>query len=456
MKTATKRARRALPVLLAAVLLAACGGDGAKGMGTAVSAPPPAQSTAQATPAPAGAPPQLTVIRNDFEMFACGPDGFYMSQYPQGDTLQNMMVYDFEALEQRYFCDVPGCTHDAPGCTSYDLGSGNVFPYGGYLYVNYSAWRGGSDSEDPNDWPSALVRYDMDGKNPYVLLESAPYEMQIQTLLCDGEAFYFAYSDMFIRLDLETGEITDRYPLAFYTTAGDSTSLYLLGSVYNNQALFLRDHADYSTGTDAGGALELCSFDVYTGQETFLHSFDRERYWPGRFGPDGKGYFVEQKTGEILCFDLATGQETLVTDAFCHLADAQDWGNRTHYLASMWMVEAYDDWLIVNIYLRDERDGYIPVTYAYNLQTGENREIDFGNYFNGGLHHMYIHGQTPYGLLVIEEYRPRTLATTGTDGVPYTLDTSQEIYGLIDLEDFVAGRPNFRTLAPVAYTGMAA
>ncbi len=96
-------------------------------------------------------------------------------------------------------------------------------------------------------------------------------------------------------------------------------------------------------------------------------------------------------------------------------------------------------------------ESYEVKTYGYNMRTGEETEISFGNYFNGYAHAMMVWGQTPHGLLVTEEIKYITVNATGTGGEPYVHETAYDVYALIDLDDFVHSRPNFRTIAPVPY-----
>ena len=80
-----------------------------------------------------------------------------------------------------------------------------------------------------------------------------------------------------------------------------------------------------------------------------------------------------------------------------------------------------------------------------NIETGEVRQrIDLPeNYWNGYGHQPSIYLQLQDRLLVDCRYEPYTRTGIGTDGTPYTIETERTYLGLISIDDFLNGVPNY-------------
>lgn len=463
MKKRTSLSCLFLTALFCACTLSACSqpAAGDAGSGSAASAPGGADS-GQPVSASQPVPGQLFTIYAGFTGDTGNENGIYRASAPQGDNWQNLMFYDFKALEERCLCQEAGCAHDKPGCTSYvaDGGGLNPFTDGKYLYVNYAMYDR-SGIENPDARPSVIEKRSLDGSGGEVMIDYPSCELQVDQVFSDGEALYFNAPDGFVRLDIETYEKTIVKDIGTNIISMDTgpdevpESTVILPQPYRGRLLY--------KVTEKSGVVHLTAMDVASGEEEVLASWERFESHPWRFSAAGVGYYVDAPTGEVRRYDIASGEDTLVTDFFCQFnlkreQSAEDdalFGE--YWAASAWDVSAHGDWLLVNRWHNfDENGDFEPpltTTTAYHLETGEMKEVSFHNYFNGYNHPVNIWGETPYGLLVTEEVRTRMIYSTGTDGAPYNFESAYDIFAIITLEDFIDSNPNFQTLQPVEYSG---
>ncbi len=470
--------------ILALLMLCACGQGEDKGPGIESTSPPVQAPTASAQ-APASAPAAGEAQPQEARLFVAqglgykslsNANGFLQVEYPRRAYEANIMFYDCQTLEQRYLCTVEGCTHDHPGCTSFvDAGQGeqaNPFFVGEDLYIHRNFFGDGSAEADTS-WE--LARYNADGTGGEVVAQGEGV-LQIHSLFCDGEAFYFAAEEGFACLEIATGEMTVFSDININQgESGSNAIINVFETVYENEILCMR----YKNDRDESGNFypvlsdttrELFTLNPHTGQQTLLHTFAIGEMSPGSFNESGCGYYVNPETAEVFRFDIATGAHTMVTDMLMPYnytemreipmmnLDGSPSGEvreEIYYGASTFGAKPLGDWLVLDTWILQDKDDASAIpevkTYGYNMRTGEETEISFGNYFNGYAHAMMVWGQTPHGLLVTEEIKYITVNATGTGGEPYVHETAYDVYALIDLDDFVHSRPNFRTIAPVPY-----
>lgn len=474
MKKLTLYAKNILIAALAAAMLCACGGDKGIGLGgdTQGQAITPSSAaeggTAQDPFDDSGTPQLFRVYSYDSKNLHNG-NGFLQVEFVQSDTYNNIMYYDLTTLQQSYFCKVNGCEHNNEECASFVGSLKNVSPLfvGDRLYMytyKYYADDSGIDRET-----FALTRYNADGSGGETVLEGRG-RLDFFNLFSDGEALYYAAEDGFTRLDLENGWQTIFSDInSNQGEFGTDNTIYVLGAIYNNEILCMRNKRI----TNESGSLfsyadaferELFTLNPRTGAQTIWHTFKPGEMSPSSLDDEGRGYYVNYKTAEVYRFDIATGEHTMITDMlvpYNSVETREVYGGydelieETYYAASSFYVKAFGDWLILNTWILDHDDPYAnpeTKTYGYNMETGEQTEISFGNFFNGYEHGMMIWQQTPHGLLVTEESRAIMVNSTGTGGEPYNFESSYNIYALISLDDFVHSRPNFNTIVPVEYS----
>ncbi|MEG2286837.1 MAG: hypothetical protein RR951_05085 [Ruthenibacterium sp.] len=441
-------------VCVGAFLLTACG----KSKESIVSAAGSAVSgTVEAVSAAQG---ELTVAMSEGDAVnAYQDDGFYKVEACKSDRFLNLMFYDYNACEARFLCNDPACTHDHAGCTSFLDTTYAVSPFvaGGKLYLRYMGYNDGS--ADKNNWPSALEQRELDGTGAK-LLTTAEYGALAGsgTVYTDEQACYierYGSEKAMLRIDLTTGEQTV-VPIPF------DPNCMLLPATYEGKMLAF----SYEGEENAPDAAKiLYGISVQTGERTLLHKWPVNTMgynMPGELH-DGKLYYINIQTGNIMAYDLAQDTDTLVTDVFAQyngsvalekvVTNPEGDGLITVpgsvSLAQGWGGRIFGDWLFIS-WLTSSED---TVTHAYHLKTGERKEITLTDFWNGYEHPMWVMADTPHGLLVLEEHRPFTMNSTGTDGKPYSFESSYEVYALMDLNAYLASQPDFRTLVPVVPFG---
>lgn len=248
--------------------------------------------------------------------------GFYGSVVAEVTTHQNLVFYDYETLEQCYVCDIPNCTHNNEGCTSYldTYGGVSTFAYGENLFINYALYNNGT--EDRNNWPSAIEKRDLDGTNPQVMITYPPCELQVDKVFTDGEWLYYRDADGFVRLNIDTFEkqlvatipkMTSRISDGGYEIP--ESFMELMPCSFEGKFLWQRLNKD--------DTIDLLLMVPATGSTSILHTWpstQNKAYayhsLPHNYTLDGKGYYVDVEKGEIRCFDIASGEDTLVTDKY--------------------------------------------------------------------------------------------------------------------------------------------
>lgn len=458
------KTKKLAALLLAATLLAACGGEEPKGLGAVVSAPPEvvsvpaAQSGTPGEAAETGLPP-LRVLMSSFIASGDDPDGFYMIDLPQNDRYCHLMYYDYHTLQQRYVCDEPGCDHSDESCTAAFRYAGGTYAFaqGDYLFIFFQAYDDGTGLDNRENWPSALVRYNRDATDPHVMMSSyEPYPLLLDSVYGDGEALYFTNTEVgFVRLDVESFEKTVLLPADWRKSEETGVRVQAF-STYGGQLLCRRYRME--DPNEPWEMLDMYRLEPRTGVETPLHSFPDKAGWPRGFTPEGVGYYIDPPTGEIRSLNPETGEDVLVSDMLC----AQNTTHtRTEYVGETevevpfysyegWSILPSGDWLIMQGYDAAADD---QATLSYNLKTGESHPVTFTNYFNGSESSMFILTDTPHGLLVLEDRPQRTMYSTGTGGDPTSFRSEYWVFALIAPEDFAQNIAKFRTIQPVAYSG---
>lgn len=481
----TLKAKGGLALAMAACLLAALLAGCTSAL---VDAPPPgagspepsdglATSASGDALAPDGAQGLRAIHNLGYPGMGCDK-GFFSVDIPGVTTYQLLLFYDYETLEQRVLCDVPGCAHDSKECPAYIDSFGGVYPfaYGDALYLNYVSYNDGTP--DRNQWPAAIEKRNLDGSNPQVMVTYPHGALQPNLVFTDGQwLYYIEPGNTLVRLHTETFEKQDIWQVPEMTTRADDelgsvpeSYTTLLECTYGGKFLWQRLNPDGSTS--------LLSMHPETGELTTVYSWpvqdDPYFFVPYRFTAEGKGYYTNRETGEIRCIDIATGEDTLVSDAFkaenipytrsYTLPGFPENGTgaeteprtitQTLYPAESWQFWGpYEDWLIISrIPKPDENGAGDYAVTALNLFTGEmGPDIPFRDFSNASVKPLMIWGNTPKGLLVTEETRPRTIHDVGMGGEPVTVESEYPMYALIEIEDFVAGRPEFKTIRPTVF-----
>ena len=419
-----------IPILLASLLLlAGC---------TA-----PAQSTAS-VPAETAAAPANSANTGDVHMLTNRYDGGQYRTLSTPYYPDCVRKIDYATATAQSMCQISGCRHDSESCPAY--GSGVFYQDGDVLLHSY---RVNSDGEPDRE---VLSHYAPDATAaPLFTLSAhtADFDLSDDCLAADDQYYYFVASttligtgpicegnpaqipdaapgepvtgegDFLFRADKSTGELTN---LADLGSVLEDTSYWYLATAGEQKLYF------YGTAISDDFPLVSC-YDLVSQEYTLLPEYsDKNGFFAG-------GYYLKPDTlqGTLTAIDPITGQSTLLTDAFPTGEDL------------IYTVKSFcDGWVL-----------------SYDFYDGENRVVhQFFRAPDGSLtelpQQMYCdaRGTTPVNILDIQnglvflQYAYDTVPVSSYDyeGNPYTYDTYLPVYGIIPLQELLAGSQNYRKL----------
>ena len=142
---------------------------------------------------------------------------------------------------------------------------------------------------------------------------------------------------------------------------------------------------------------------------------------------DGQYYQIDRAAGTLSTVDPDTGEVRQISDGL-------PTADRNTYTSDYQPEAVLRGWMV-----------FYRLPVIVNVETGEVRQrIDLPeNYWNGYGHQPSIYLQLQDRLLVDCRYEPYTRTGIGTDGTPYTIETERTYLGLISIDDFLNGVPNY-------------
>ena len=419
--------KRVCSVLLATLLLAGCGGAPASGS--------TAEATVTAETAAAEAPATSAPIR----VLQNGDEKQYYTETTAGEN-EDMLQYhiiDLDTGEDTIPCDVEGCSHDTANCPAVTTKLPSTPP----LVVNEDTLVVLSG---PPEAPTiVLMDRDCQNRRNLVELDGIAPTWNPGSLYTDGEFLYFFglknSSIHLYRVSLADGTVIDpcgglTLESPYLGTIGRDFVLTQSEVTYPDATGDLAaDALAHPTGTirhvllnvDTGKTRELCR---YSSDDYVL---DRQYFYI----IGGRYYWIDSTAGTLSTVDPDTGESRLLTDQLPVIAPDD--------LPSDYQMEAnLKGWLV-----------FYNLPLLVNAETGEVRQrADLPeNYWNGYGHQPQIFLQLEDRLLVDCRYEPYTRTVIGTDGTPYTVDTEHKYLGLISIDDFLNGVPNYTEICKGPY-----
>ncbi|MEF9970404.1 MAG: hypothetical protein RR759_08105 [Ruthenibacterium sp.] len=402
---------------------------------TACAAPAAASSAAQSVTAVAStnkAEKSLEILLSGYGQNMQNDNGFYTVECPQSNLYQNLMYYDYQTRTQRYVCDKPDCTHDSKECTSYLSTYGGVFPvvFHEKLYVIYQTYDDGTP--DRNAWKPAIEQRNLDGTGAEIVMQGDERLRMNSAVMTDGDAWYYtvgsARGNVLMRFSPTEKTLTEVGVL--------QNNLMMIDAAWNGKQLALQYGG---ANNDPADGTNLYAVSLQDGSAELLYTWAGEKFSFTNIPLyDGKFLYTDPQNGSIRAYDLASDTDAVFTDIFAkHIKSTQNgmcWGGG----------QIIGDWMFVQG----------EMTFAGNLKTGEVKEITLEDFWNGYVHPINIWCETPHGVLVTEEHRPRTIHSTGNAGEPMSFESDFNVYALMDVEDLVNSVPNYREIEPVAYAGV--
>mgnify|MGYP002750089661 CR=1 FL=1 len=401
----------------------------------------PQDAAAEPSPSPAAAEPaakpDLPSLR---PLYEGDENGYYTFMTAASGDYQQVLYADYQTGTQAPACHITGCTHDSPSCPACFFTGVPVTlpcPVGDGTYLSFVY---GYDSDG-----MSIVRLNQDYGVEQVLYHCN----YISSFYCytDGSSLWFSTCpsgdsyDRIKRLDLSTGGITTLFDAG--DTSGQSANI--IGCAGRQLVVSVSPYYDSSEPQTSC----LYLVDADTGAAELLREYPITNASAGRTTNistavlDDTLYEYDYTTGELTATGLADRQTRTVTDAL----PPDPYEGRgafdvtiTRILNGQLVVEYYsNDWT------DDNAETKTPV-YLVDLAAGTVAEKPALPPLNwNGYDHTSttILAQLQDRLLVLCRAEPYTRTTTGTDGAPYTIQSSHRYFGLISYADYLTGTPNY-------------
>lgn len=422
--------KRVFSLALAALLLAGCGST------------PAASSTTNTTVTAETATTEASVGNGEpLRLLQHGDEKqFYISEdVDNSETLLRYRIADLTQCTDFIPCDIEGCTHDTENCPAVIKRA-----FGNRLWVlNDDILLAMQYSYE--DFSTTLTLMDRECHDRRVLTTLDGYDLFSSSdhAYTDGDALYCygnqSNQDGIYRVDLESGSISEVCRFSTY-------SLPILGVIGRSFVLTQSDLAYPDSSGDLAtdalaqptGTRSHVLLNVDTGETSVLRTYSTE---DGSLNQteahvvDGVYYMINGSNGTLSSVDADTGEEYKITDQMPKDDIAQ------HPMC--YQIEAnLNGWLV-----------FYNQPIIVNAETGEVRQrTDLPeNYWNGYGHQPSIYLQLQDRLLVDCRYEPYTRTGIGTDGKPYNIECEQIYLGLISIDDFLNGVPNYTEVCKAPY-----
>lgn len=421
--------KRACSLLLTALLLAGCT--------AAPAASESAASTATAeTPAAEEAAP--TASTEPLHLLQQGDEKqYYLTESANADqTLVRFRIVDLTTGENTIPCDVEGCTHDNEDCPA--VWSRETWDFG------VSAWVLDEDTlliASSTSAPKTIYYFaDRNCQNltPIATVEDA---MGIAQQCTDGTSLYFLMSIeggtyKICRLSLADGSQTVLWEGTEYPVPGVIGRNFVLKTsdlTYPEPTGDLgADATALPTGTVTHSLLNVDTGEV---RELYTYSSDDWNLDPlDAYVVNGQYYQIDRAAGTLNTVDPDTGEVRQITDQL----PTTEPGTYANYMPEA----VLDGWMV-----------FYDLPVLINVETGEVRQrIDLPeNYWNGYGHQPSIFLQLKDRLLVDCRYEPYTRTDVSENGTPVYTETNHVYLGLISIEDFLNGVPNYTEVCEGPY-----
>lgn len=419
------RTPRLAPALLAALLLAGCTAPAGSESTASAEATPAAESaeTAEEAAATASTEPLRLLQTGDEKQY-------YLTEPANADqTLERFRIVDLTTGENTIPCDVEGCTHDNEDCPA--VWSRATWDFG------VAAWVLDEDTlliASSTSAPKTVYYFaDRNCQNltPFATVEDA---MGIAQQCTDGTSLYFLMSIeggtyKICRLSLADGS---------QTVLWEGTEYPVPGVIGRNFVLKTSDltypEPTGDLGADATalptGTVTHSLLNVDTGELRELYTYSSDAWNLDNldvYVVDGQYYQIDRAAGTLSTVDPDTGEVRQISDGL-------PTADRNTYTSDYQPEAVLRGWMV-----------FYRLPVIVNVKTGEVRQrIDLPeNYWNGYGHQPSIYLQLQDRLLVDCRYEPYTRTGIGTDGTPYTINTERTYLGLISIDDFLNGVPNY-------------
>lgn len=423
--------KRVFSLALTALLLAGC-----------TAAPAAGSESSTAVTAETAVAQASTGNGEPLRLLQHGDENQYYRQESLGkdDSMILYHVVDLQTGEDTIPCDVEGCTHDSESCPAVttQIPSYQPFVLNDSTLLVLSGMNHSSQS-------TFITLMDRNCQNRRVLkkLEGVDLFLDPNHMYTDGDFLYCCGYEKnaslgatlytIYRIDLSDGTTTNLtqhfYNFQFMRGAvGRDLVLYQENLTYPDTfGDPTATASSHPTGTKSHVLL-----NVDTGEVRNFCSYSSDDYVLDRlyfYVIDGQYYWIDSTAGTLSTVDPTTGESRLLAD---QLPITEPDALSAEY---QYQMEAnLNGWLV-----------FYDLPLLVNAETGEVRQrADLPeNLWNGYGHQPQIFLQLKDRLLVDCRYEPYTRTDLSDDGTPFTTQSDQMYLGLISIDDFLNGVPNY-------------
>lgn len=423
--------KRACSLLLTALLLAGCTAAPAASESAASTATAETPAAEEAAPAASTEPLQPLQLGDEKQ--------YYLTEPANADqTLVRFRIVDLTTGENTIPCDVEGCTHDSEDCPA--VWSRATWDFG------VTAWVLDEDTLliiSCASEPYKAVFY-LAGRNCQDLTTLATVEdaAGIDLPCTDGTSLYFLLTREggfyeICRLSLADGSQTTLWQGAEYPVPGVIGRNYVLKT---SDLTYPEPTGDLGADATAlpTGTVTHSLLNVDTGEVRELYTYSSDEWnldTLDAYVVNGQYYQIDRVAGILNTIDPDTGEVRQISDGL-------PTADRNTYTSDYQPEAVLHGWMV-----------FYGLPVIVNVETGEVRQrIDLPeNFWNGYGHQPGIYLQLKDRLLVDCRYEPYTRTDPGTDGTPVSTKTERMYLGLISIEDFLNGVPNYTEVCEGPY-----
>lgn len=352
-----------------------------------------------------------------------GKDGIYFAGVSNGNAIS---YFDESTGEITALCNRPECVHIDDSCNAFvPVSIYNLFMNADKtkLFIQY-----GDAFIDGTPWNvQRIISYDLNGENRKEIFKTSDGLMH-RDFAFSGENMFFIVDtvnkqttesrNVLTKLNYNTGEQT--IILSFKENAK------IIGG-YDNYILL-----DLSVGDTGSSSANIIKLNLDTNEEIQIFSYSTNGYEanPIAYANNEKLYFIEPTANEEAAFsvlDMRTNEKTIIKDNIRHF------GVHTSNYSTASFTNEY---LIMKMSIPDDskKIGAKYETYAINLLTGEQKEIDLKTSYDQPYIFLYEASQN---YIVYTESSEMPVTFANADGTTSSTSMMMSLFGIFDKNDYL-------------------
>ncbi|MEG0485703.1 MAG: hypothetical protein RR576_09685 [Oscillospiraceae bacterium] len=352
-----------------------------------------------------------------------GKDGIYFAGVSNENAIS---YYDESTGESTAICNRPECRHSDDSCTAFmPVSIYNLFMNTDKtkLFIQYS-----DGFADGTTWAIQHIQVcDINGGNRKEIYKSGDNNLGRDFAFSGEEMFFIADTvdkqttsskDILIKLNYITGE--QNIVHSFEENAK------IIGG-YDNYILL-----DLSVGDTGSSSANIVKFNMDTKEQTQLLSYTTNGYEANSiaYANNEKLYFIEPTANEVAVFsvlDMRTNKKTVLNDTARHFGvHTSDYNSATFT----------SEYMILKMSIPDDsiKIGAKYETYAFNLLTGEQKEINLKTSYEQPYIFLY---EASKNYIIYKESAEMPITLANADGTTSSTSVMMSLFGVFDKNDYL-------------------